>query len=52
MTRKSSVLTPTRPGDYTFHVFGIIEGFEIDETLSAADGQFSTVEPMEDIQFP
>lgn len=45
-------LIPTRPGDYTFRLFGTIEGTEIDETFSAADGQFSTVEPIEDIQFP
>lgn len=45
-------LIPTRPGDYSFRVFGTIEGVEIDETFSAADGQFSTVDPIEDIQFP
>ncbi|MBI5668499.1 MAG: hypothetical protein HZC41_10875 [Chloroflexi bacterium] len=45
-------LIPMRPGDYTFRVFGTIEGIEIDETFSASDGQFSTVEPIEDIQFP
>ncbi|MBN8590652.1 MAG: hypothetical protein J0M33_02795 [Anaerolineae bacterium] len=45
-------LIPMRPGDYTFRVFGTIEGMEIDETFSAADGQFSSVEPIEDIQFP
>jgi hypothetical protein len=45
-------LIPTRPGDYTFRVFGTIEATEVDETFSAADGQFSTVEPIEDIQFP
>jgi len=45
-------LIPMRPGDYTFRVFGTIEGTEVDETFSAADGQFSTVEPIEDIQFP
>jgi len=45
-------LIPTRPGDYIFRVFGTVEGTEIDETFSAADGQFSTVEPIEDIQFP
>lgn len=45
-------LIPMRPGDYTFRVFGTIEGVEIDETFSASDGQFSTVEPIEDIQFP
>lgn len=45
-------IIPTRPGDYTFRVFGTIEGVEVNETFSAADGQFSTVEPIEDIQFP
>lgn len=45
-------LMPMMPGDYTFRVFGTIEGVEIDETFSAADGQFSSVEPLEDIQFP
>lgn len=45
-------LIPMRPGDYTFRVFGTIEGVEIDESFSAADGQFSTVEPIEDLQFP
>ena len=48
----SADLIPTRPGDYTFRVFGTIEGFEIDESFSASDGQFSSVEPIEDIQFP
>jgi hypothetical protein len=45
-------LIPTQPGDYTFRVFGTIEGVEIDETFSASDGEFSTVEPISDIQFP
>jgi hypothetical protein len=45
-------LLPTMPGDYTFRVFGTIDGMEIDEVFSAADGQFSSVEPVEDIQFP
>jgi hypothetical protein len=45
-------LIPMLPGDYIFRVFGTIEGFEVDETFSASDGQFSSVEPIEDIQFP
>jgi hypothetical protein len=45
-------LIPTQPGDYTFRVFGTIEGVEIDETFSSAEGEFSTVEPISDIQFP
>ena len=45
-------LIPTRPGDYVFRVFGTIEGTDVDETFSASEGQFSTIEPIEDIQFP
>jgi len=45
-------LIPTRPGDYTFRLFGTIGETEIDETFSSADGEFSTVEPISDIRFP
>jgi hypothetical protein len=45
-------LIPTMPGDYTFRVFGTIGETAIDETLTSADGLFSTVEPVEDILFP
>ncbi len=45
-------ITPTLPGDYTFRVFGTIGDVEIDEVFSSADGQFSTVEPATDVQFP
>lgn len=50
--RYTADLIPMRPCDYSFRVFGTIEGMSIDETFSASDGQFSTVEPIEDIQFP
>lgn len=45
-------LTPTRPGDYTFRVFGTIGDVEVNETFSSADGEFSSVEPVDAIQFP
>lgn len=45
-------ITPTLPGDYTFRVFGTIGDMEIDEVFSSADGEFSTVEPATDVQFP
>lgn len=45
-------LIPTRPGDYSFRVFGTIGDVEIDETFNSADGEFSSVEPASDIQFP
>ncbi len=45
-------LIPTLPGDYTFHITGTIDDIPVDETFSSADGEFSSVEPASDIQFP
>lgn len=45
-------LIPTRPGDYTFILSGTLDGEEISETFTSADGSFSTVEPAGDILFP
>ncbi len=45
-------LLPTRAGDYSFHMFGTIADTEVDEMFSSADGEFSTIEPATDIQFP
>ena len=45
-------LIPTRPGDYTFHIFGKIEDQDVDELFTSADGKFGTVEPETDILFP
>jgi hypothetical protein len=45
-------IIPTQPGDYTFHVTGKIGDTDVDETFNSADGKFSSVEPITDIQFP
>jgi hypothetical protein len=45
-------MIPTRPGDYTFHVTGMIGDTAIDETFTSADGYFSSVEPASDLMFP
>jgi hypothetical protein len=45
-------LIPSRPGDYSFHLFGQIDGVDVDEMFSSADGEFSTIEPATDILFP
>lgn len=45
-------LIPTRPGDYAFHVFGMIGDLEVDEMFTSADGGFSSIEPATDIMFP
>ncbi|MEZ4666465.1 MAG: hypothetical protein R3E39_00860 [Anaerolineae bacterium] len=48
----SADLIPTQPGDYIFQVTGTIGDTPVDETFSATDGQFSSVDPISDIQFP
>lgn len=45
-------LIPTQPGDYTFHLTGKIGDADVDETFSSGDGEFSSVNPITDIQFP
>ncbi len=45
-------LIPTQPGDYTFHLTGKIGDQAIDEKYTSADGKFTSVEPISDIQFP
>lgn len=45
-------LLPTRPGDYRFQLTGTIGETDVDEAFSSADGEFSTIEPISDIQFP
>ncbi|WP_376795530.1 hypothetical protein [Thermogemmatispora sp.] len=34
---------PTRPGTYTFHIFGTLEGLKIDETFTSGPNTFSDV---------
>lgn len=50
--RYTADLIPTRPGDYSFQLTGMIGAAPVDETFTSADGEFSTVEPISDIQFP
>lgn len=45
-------LIPTQPGDYSFHITGTIGEATIDEVFDSSKGEFSTVEPITDIQFP
>lgn len=45
-------LIPTRPGDYSFRVFGNIGDLEVDEVFTSADGEFSSVEAVGDVTFP
>ncbi|HXF64954.1 MAG TPA: hypothetical protein VNK95_25225, partial [Caldilineaceae bacterium] len=51
-------LTPTRPGDYSFTLTGVISAAGaisptvVNEVFTSADGDFSTVEPAGDVLFP
>lgn len=45
-------LIPTLPGDYGFHLFGTIGELEVDEMFSSADGEFASIDPAVDIEFP
>lgn len=47
-----SVFFPTAVGDYTFHIFGEIEGTAIDETFTSSPEGFDSVQAIEDFQFP
>lgn len=47
-----SVIIPTVPGDYTFRVFGDLEGQEIDESFASGPETFSVIEEVSELQFP
>jgi len=47
-----SVIIPTVPGDYTFRVFGDLEGQEIDESFVSGPETFSVIEDVGELQFP
>ncbi|MGH2361380.1 MAG: hypothetical protein ACRDGM_12675 [bacterium] len=47
-----SPILPTVPGDYSFRIFGEIDGTQIDETFSSGPETFSSIEDPSEIQFP
>ncbi|CAA9580649.1 MAG: hypothetical protein AVDCRST_MAG19-3920 [uncultured Thermomicrobiales bacterium] len=47
-----SVFFPTAEGDYTFRVFGEIEGVAVDERMTSSPDTFSAVESVEPLRFP
>ena len=47
-----SVFFPTAAGPYTFHVFGTVDGQEIDESFTSAPDTFSEVQDVTSGQFP
>lgn len=45
-------ITPTAPGDYTFHLTGSIHGQAVDETATSSDSTFNSAVEATDVQFP
>lgn len=43
---------PTVTGDYTFRIFGEIEGTPIDESFESGPGRFDSVEALDELAFP
>lgn len=47
-----SVFFPTQVGDYSFHIYGTIEGVAIDETFTSGPDTFGPMEDPAELQFP
>lgn len=45
-------LIPTRPGAYTFRVFGTINGQEVDESFTSGEETFDSPREPADVQYP
>jgi hypothetical protein len=43
---------PTRPGQYSFHFSGTVDGEEVDETFTSGPGSFSDVNDPSELMFP
>jgi hypothetical protein len=48
----NAYVIPTAAGDYSFHIFGTINGDAIDETFTSSPEGFSSVEDAANYQFP
>jgi hypothetical protein len=47
-----SIFYPTKPGDYTFRIYGTINGTAIDESFTSGPDTFGPVEDPAPLQFP
>jgi hypothetical protein len=43
---------PTRPGTWTFRIFGTVEGMEVDELFTSGPETFSDIEDPNEVAFP
>ncbi len=47
-----SVFIPTQPGDYTFRIYGQLEGVAVDESFTSSPEGFDSVRVRSDLEFP
>jgi hypothetical protein len=47
-----AALIPTRPGDYTFHITGDINGTKVDVSVTSGPSTFDSAKSPADIEFP
>jgi hypothetical protein len=48
----TAYVVPTEAGDYTWHIFGDIEGTAVDVSMTSSPDTFSSVEPISSVAFP
>jgi hypothetical protein len=48
----TAAVIPTAAGDYSFHIFGTINGDQVDETFTSGPNTFDTVTDAATLQFP
>jgi hypothetical protein len=48
----TAYVLPTEAGDYTWHIWGDIEGTPVDVSMTSSPDTFSTVEPKSNVAFP
>ncbi|MGH7687445.1 MAG: hypothetical protein ACREN2_11605 [Candidatus Dormibacteria bacterium] len=52
MDEYDAPLTPTKVGDYTFHITGTIHGAKIDQSVMSSDKTFASVADQGQVEFP
>lgn len=47
-----AALIPTRPGTYTFHIFGTVGDQEFDENYTSGEDTFNDIQQSSEVEFP
>jgi hypothetical protein len=50
--RYQGFVLPTRTGDYTFHIVGMVGTMKIDEKFESGPGRFGAIESTDALQYP